>query len=486
MLSTSPPKLGGSCVRTVLDAIDVDPLFLVSESAALEFMEEFGIIPSPNNDIWKKFELLPTPPRSPDRSEKTCCDDIFEDSVVVDDVEALRDITFEHDNLIEDLLREDFDFPSGDEMFDSTWCPEVSDLSSRNELLHDCMWSGKCSEDCKQQAARERLQVQELRLTPSPVEAPTTPTPEAASTSLSSPVVLPDVMATTVLDEEEVVETQCVDPSSVLAYTPLSDHCYYQAGDASTNPSPPTPKQVPVQVLIRSRGVWKREYVVSDTPSESDDDDDDEEEDEEIDVVTVAGERQQQQHYAQPRTIRTPLRGSRPRAPSPSPRMTSSGRVINPTTKRENVQPTVRRKRMVTVGSKRRRARHVVVPPPKKARRVEVVPETPRPRLVPIGMSSRSSSDSEDFERRREHNSMERKRRDDLRSAFQQLRAIVPELQENSKAPKVAILSQAAAHARQLTAQHGQIERTLRHELQRQRMLQKRLAEVKRQLRVRS
>lgn len=488
MLSTWPPKLGGTCVRTIMDA---HPLMLVGEPCTFDIMEEFSSIPSLGNDIWKKFELLPTPPRSPDRSEKGCCEDIFDDGggIVISGDEIFPDIKFEHDDLIDELLREDFDFPSGEPFFESVWTPEVSDVRSCSELLHDCMWSGECTGDCKQKLARERHQSQavESPMTPSPLETPAATPPPETSTTLTSPVVLQDVLPAVVFDEEEVAEEQCVDPSSVFTYTPLSDHCYHQAGDSAVSAATAAPKQqvaTPI-MLVRSRGVWKREYVVSDTPSESDDDDDDEEEeDEEIDVVTVAGERQQQ-HYTQ---LRTGGRGPRVQvsAAAPLPRMTSSGRVVNPTVKQENMQPTSRRKRSGNCGPKRRRARHVVVPPPKKARRVDVLPEVHRPRLVHVGMGSRSSSDSEDFERRREHNSMERKRRDDLRSAFQQLRAIVPELQENTKAPKVAILSQAAAHARQLTAQHNQIERTLRQELQRQRMLQRKLAQLQRSLRARS
>lgn len=73
---------------------------------------------------------------------------------------------------------------------------------------------------------------------------------------------------------------------------------------------------------------------------------------------------------------------------------------------------------------------------------------------------------------------MERKRRDDLRSAFQHLRLMVPSLRDNPKAPKVMILNRAADHARELTSQSASVEEALRKEVHRQRALRKRLAQL--------
>ncbi len=61
--------------------------------------------------------------------------------------------------------------------------------------------------------------------------------------------------------------------------------------------------------------------------------------------------------------------------------------------------------------------------------------------------SSRSSSDSEDTEcRRAQHNVLERKRRNDLKSSFHALRAKVPELSSHERAPKVVILKKATEY----------------------------------------
>ncbi|XP_024937609.1 transcriptional regulator Myc-B isoform X2 [Cephus cinctus] len=66
--------------------------------------------------------------------------------------------------------------------------------------------------------------------------------------------------------------------------------------------------------------------------------------------------------------------------------------------------------------------------------------------------ASRSSSDEEpDTEKRSIHNNMERQRRIELRNAFEELRVLVPEVEMKEKAPKVAILRQAAIYCDMLT-----------------------------------
>lgn len=66
---------------------------------------------------------------------------------------------------------------------------------------------------------------------------------------------------------------------------------------------------------------------------------------------------------------------------------------------------------------------------------------------------SGSGSDSEDNERRRNHNILERQRRNDLRSSFLTLRDQLPELAKNDKAAKVLILKKAAEYVGSLEAQ---------------------------------
>ncbi|XP_063981126.1 transcriptional regulator Myc-like isoform X2 [Diachasmimorpha longicaudata] len=65
--------------------------------------------------------------------------------------------------------------------------------------------------------------------------------------------------------------------------------------------------------------------------------------------------------------------------------------------------------------------------------------------------SSRSSSDDEpDVQKRNLHNDMERRRRIDLRNAYEDLRQLVPEIQDKERAAKVTILRQSAKYCSML------------------------------------
>lgn len=94
--------------------------------------------------------------------------------------------------------------------------------------------------------------------------------------------------------------------------------------------------------------------------------------------------------------------------------------------------------------------------------------------------TSRSSSDSEpDTERRSLHNNMERQRREDLKKFFEDLRRLVPDIQNSEKAPKVTILRQAVKYCQKL-ADNDRHNCAAFHEAQkRNRQLLARLRELK-------
>uniref|UniRef100_S4RG66 BHLH domain-containing protein n=1 Tax=Petromyzon marinus TaxID=7757 RepID=S4RG66_PETMA len=98
------------------------------------------------------------------------------------------------------------------------------------------------------------------------------------------------------------------------------------------------------------------------------------------------------------------------------------------------------------------------------AKRLAPPPAPPRhaagPSLVPFascapasaacsdsGFTSGSGDDSDEHGRRRNHNFLERQRREDLKRSFRALRDEVPELAGNEKAAKVVILRKAAESA---------------------------------------
>ncbi|KAF7644010.1 hypothetical protein LDENG_00229300 [Lucifuga dentata] len=95
-------------------------------------------------------------------------------------------------------------------------------------------------------------------------------------------------------------------------------------------------------------------------------------------------------------------------------------------------------------------------------------------------LSSPQSSDCEDTDKRKAHNFLERKRRNDLRSRFLSLRDEIPGLAECPKTPKVAILTRATEYLQQLHATERQKTQERKRLKARQMQLLQRLAQLKR------
>lgn len=102
------------------------------------------------------------------------------------------------------------------------------------------------------------------------------------------------------------------------------------------------------------------------------------------------------------------------------------------------------------------------------------------PSKPPSRMSSPLSSDCEDTDKRKAHNFLERKRRNDLRSRFLLLRDEIPGLADCAKTPKVAILTRAAEYLQQLHAAERQKTQERKQLKARQLQLLQRLAQLKR------
>uniref|UniRef100_A0A1A7YNZ3 V-myc myelocytomatosis viral oncogene homolog 1, lung carcinoma derived (Avian) a n=1 Tax=Iconisemion striatum TaxID=60296 RepID=A0A1A7YNZ3_9TELE len=99
--------------------------------------------------------------------------------------------------------------------------------------------------------------------------------------------------------------------------------------------------------------------------------------------------------------------------------------------------------------------------------------------LQPASPSDSSqNSDVEDTDRRRNHNFLERKRRNDLRSRFLALRDQIPGL-ESAKAPKVAILTQATEYLVELHIREKRQLQEKKRLKSRQQQLLRRLTELK-------
>ncbi|KAJ7425774.1 v-myc avian myelocytomatosis viral oncogene neuroblastoma derived [Willisornis vidua] len=176
---------------------------------------------------------------------------------------------------------------------------------------------------------------------------------------------------------------------------------------------------------------------------EDDEDEEEEEEEEEIDVVTV--EKRRSSNNKAVTTLTVTMRANN--TTFPPVRIQQNGLILKrcaPIHQQHNYaapSPYVETEE---------------APPQKKLK-----PEVPRPVKPVIQPKSKSSSprnsDSEDSERRRNHNILERQRRNDLRSSFLTLRDHVPELVKNEKAVKVVILKKATEYVHSLQAEEQKL-----------------------------
>ncbi|XP_015421902.1 PREDICTED: N-myc proto-oncogene protein [Myotis davidii] len=181
-------------------------------------------------------------------------------------------------------------------------------------------------------------------------------------------------------------------------------------------------------------------------PAAGDDEDDEEEdEEEEIDVVTV----EKRRSSASSKAVTTFTITVRPKSAALGPGRAQPGDLIL--------------KRCVPIHQPHNYAApppfvESEEAPPQKKIKSEVSPRPLKSVIPPKAKSlSPRNSDSEDSERRRNHNILERQRRNDLRSSFLTLRDHVPELVKNEKAAKVVILKKATEYVHSLQAEEHQL-----------------------------
>ncbi|XP_031828969.1 bHLH transcription factor Myc isoform X2 [Nomia melanderi] len=246
--------------------------------------------------------------------------------------------------------------------------------------------------------------------------------------------------------KEEEDKGQCQVHKEINVRNTLSDHCYHLNQPISKN----------------------LEHLGVQTPSDS--------EEEEIDVVTCEKSSRpaalptypspaDQQHFQL--TVNTAFKD---KAPAPRPR----GRPpSNPARKRAaqaEYKPV-------------KRARHRPYQRRNKVGRCVTTAATPASMKLPAAIVSRSSSDDElDTEKRSLHNNMERQRRIELRNAFEELRVLVPAVESKEKAPKVAILRQAAVYCDMLSENDQIIVSKVTELRRRQEKLRAKLSQLRRSL----
>uniref|UniRef100_A0A8D0B2C9 Transcriptional regulator n=1 Tax=Salvator merianae TaxID=96440 RepID=A0A8D0B2C9_SALMN len=338
--------------------------------------------PAPSEDIWKKFELLPTPPLSPSR--RSSC---FPSSA--DHLEMVTEL------LGSDVVNQSFICDPGDDAFKSI-------------IIQDCMWSGGSAAAKLQKVVSEKLASYQAARRDSTASAasshsgsgslqPSSPQTPASASSPSS-AYLQDLGTTA---------AECIDPSVVFPY-PLGGKSPKSMEAASADPSP-----VPL--------------LGQDTPpttsSDSEEEEEqEEEEEEEIDVVTV----EKRQPASKKGDSSTHSSGGHSRPPH-SPLVLKRCHV--PIHQHNYAAPPSTR---------------VEYPPTKRLKldSGRVLKQISNNRKC----SSPRTSDSEENDKRRTHNVLERQRRNELKMSFFALRDQIPEVANNEKAPKVVILKKATEY----------------------------------------
>ncbi|KAM4540869.1 protein L-Myc-1b-like [Fundulus diaphanus] len=340
----------------------------------LDTDEDFYKSTAPSEDIWKKFELLPTPPMSPHRTLSDA---------------ALHLSPGDKLSWLSKVLGQDEDCegpftPDPTELFDN--------LSAH--IIQDCMWSsfGKVSGVAAQSPAPQQISVRGTKA-------------QCASAAgfLSA-------------------ATDCVDPAAVLTFPTSS--C--------------------------------RKPASSGSESRSDSSDDEEE----IDVVTVESKQSRVRLLSGRKPVTIRVRAD------PCPKS------FHVSVHRQQHNYAARSPDSDPEEDEEDDDDYEEEPLSKRAC-------TTSHQLPPSPSDTPLNSDTEDTDRRRNHNFLERKRRNDLRSRFTALRDQIPGL-ESAKAPKVAILTQATDYLEELhikERRHLQEKKRLRS---RQQQLLRRLSELKR------
>ncbi|XP_029385506.1 transcriptional regulator Myc-A [Echeneis naucrates] len=340
--------------------------------------------PAPSEDIWKKFELLPTPPLSPSRRPSLS-------SLFPSTADQLEMVT---------------EFLGDDAVNQSIICDaDYSQNFLRSIIIQDCMWSGFSAAAKLEKVVSERLaSLHAARKEAVPADC----AEPAAAWRLNS----------SYLQDLNTSASECIDPSVVFPY-PVAETPKQSAG---------TPHSKDLRLDTPPNSSSSSCSDSEDEDGEEDDDDEEEEEDqeeEEIDVVTV------EKRHAVKRCDPTPLETRHP-SPLVLKRCHVSTHQHNYAahpSMRQHEQPAVKRLKLESSSSSSGGGGgHSRVLKQISSNRKCLSPRT---------------SDTEDYDKRRTHNVLERQRRNELKLSFFALRDEIPEVANNEKAAKVVILKKA-------------------------------------------
>ncbi|XP_072266752.1 myc proto-oncogene protein [Pyxicephalus adspersus] len=400
-----------------LDYDSIQPFFYFDEDENF-YQQQYNRLqpPAPSEDIWKKFELLPTPPRSPSRSSSI--------SSLFPSTDQLELVT---------------EFLGGDMVNQSFICDPDDEAFVKSIIIQDCMWSGFSAAAKLEKVVSEKLaslQASRKENSASQPQNQQQPIPQKLNSCQGnlSPIGSNRTSSGYLHDPS----SDCIDPSVVFPY-PVNDSISRSSSQCLDQDLLDTP---PISSNSSS----------SESEEEQEDDDDDEEEEEEeeeeeIDVVTVekrnpaSKKSESSSHHS--RHHHSPLVLKRCHVP-----IHQHNYAAPPTTKMD--YPSSKRAKLDS-----------------NARVLKQISNNRK-------CSSPRSSDSEENDKRRTHNVLERQRRNELKLSFFALRDQIPEVANNEKAPKVVILKKATEYVLSMQEEEQRLVReTEQLKLKREQLKQK-------------
>uniref|UniRef100_A0A2K5DEP5 MYCN proto-onco, bHLH transcription factor n=1 Tax=Aotus nancymaae TaxID=37293 RepID=A0A2K5DEP5_AOTNA len=372
-------------------------------------------------DIWKKFELLPTPPLSPSR--------------------GFAEHSPEPPSWVTEMLLENELWGSPAEE-DAFGLGGLGGLTPNPVILQDCMWSGFSAREKLERAVSEKLQ----HGRGPPAAGSTAQSPGAGA---ASPAGRGHGRASGSRARRGRPAAELAQPAAECVIPPWSSPSREQAragGPRARAPAAGAPGVASLRPGGRQTSGGDHKALITPIFFSDDEDDEEEDEEEEIDVVTVEKRRSSSNNSKAVTTFTITVR---PKNAALGPGRAQSSELIL--------------KRCLPIHQQHNYAAPSPYvesedAPPQKKIKSEVSPRPLKSVIPPKAKSlSPRNSDSEDSERRRNHNILERQRRNDLRSSFLTLRDHVQELVKNEKAAKVVILKKATEYVHSLQAEEHQL-----------------------------
>lgn len=371
-----------------LDYDSIQPFFYFDEDENF-YQQQYNRLqpPAPSEDIWKKFELLPTPPRSPSRRSSI--------SSLFPSTDQLELVT---------------EFLGGDMVNQSFICDPEDETFVKSIIIQDCMWSSFSAAAKLEKVVSEKLASYHASRKDNSASQPQNQQPlQQSPQKLNSCQGNLSPIGSNRTSSEYLHDpsSDCIDPSVVFPY-PVNDSISRSSSQCLDQ-----------DLSLDTPPISSNSSSSESEEEQDDDDDDDEEEEEEIDVVTVekrytaSKRRDSSSHQSRPHHSPVVLKRCHVNIHQHNYAAPPSTKVDYPSSKRAKLESNTRVLKQISNNRK---------------------------------CSSPRSSDSEENDKRRTHNVLERQRRNELKLSFFALRDQIPEVANNEKAPKVVILKKATEY----------------------------------------